>query len=300
MILLIYSILNDIKYNKGANMEKTRIAICYDFDKTLSRKDMQCYGFAKHIDENIDDFWQECSRFSEQHNADNIMSYMYMMLRKCEQKGILPTRKFFNDCGKDIDFFDGVAEWFENINKFAESKNVILEHYIISSGVKEIIEGTSIAKYFKAIFACSYCYDKDGNAFWPALNINYTSKTQYLYRINKGLLNCIDDSVNDYMSYDDRRIPFENIIYIGDSQTDIPSMKLLRAKHGSSIGVYDADDLPDYYKTLINQSRVDYIARANYTIDSELSHIIREIIETIYHKDVLRKINLEQRTKAKR
>lgn len=279
-------------------MEKTKIAICYDFDKTLSRLDMQCYGFAKHVNENIDDFWRDCQKFSEEHKADNIMSYMFMMLKKCKEKGIAPTKAFFRKCGVDVEFFDGVQQWFDYINDFAKSKGVEIEHYIISSGVKEIIEGTSIAKYFDVIYACSYCYDKDNCAFWPALDVNYTNKTQYLYRINKGLLDSIDNSVNDYMSYDDRRIPFENIIYIGDSQTDIPSMKLLRAKHGTSIAVYDAESSPNYCETLINQNRVDYIARADYRCNSELSNIICRVIESIYHKDVLRKISLKQRANA--
>lgn len=276
-------------------MDKIRVAICYDFDKTLSQNDMQSYGFIKRIGMDIDDFWAECARFTAKHTSSNILSYLYMILEKCKEKGIKPTKEFFMDCAKDIEYFNGIDTYFDNLNKFAESKGVILEHYIISSGLKEMIEGSKIAKHFKEIYACSYAYDENGEAFWPAIDINYTNKTQFLYRINKGIYSPTDSSVNNFMAHDERPIPFENIIYIGDSETDIPSMKLLRAKHGISIGVYNADSLPDYYKALINQNRVDYIAKADYSENSELVNILKEIIETMYHKDKLKKLNLKQR-----
>lgn len=276
-------------------MEKIRIAICYDFDKTLSQNDMQNYSFIKSLNMDINEFWKECAEFSTEHGANNIMAYLYMGLKKCKERGIKPTREFFQSCGKDIEYFDGILTWFDRINAFAESKGVELEHYIISSGVKEMIEGSAIAKHFKEIYACTYCYDEKCEAFWPAIDINYTSKTQYLYRINKGILSPNDPRVNSYMPYDERRISFENIIYIGDSETDIPSMKLIRAKKGYAIGVYNDDNLPDYYKALINHNRVDYIAKADYSENSELTSIIKEIIETIYHKDKLKQINRKQR-----
>lgn len=276
-------------------MEKIKVAICYDFDRTLSQSDMQGYGLIRALNMNINDFWAECAQFSKDHEANNIMSYLYMVLKECKEKGIAPTREFFQSCGKDIEYYAGLDTWFDRINKFGEQKGVEIEHYIISSGMKEIVEGTTLSKYFKEIYACSYCYDEKGEAFWPALELNYTNKTQFLFRINKGIFSPIDASVNGYMSHEERRIPFENIIYIGDSETDIPSMKLLRAKKGYSIGVYDADNLPDYYKTLINQNRVDYIAKADYSAGSELETIIQEIVETIFHKDKLKKINQKQK-----
>lgn len=276
-------------------MEKIRMAICYDFDKTLSVDDMQSYSFIQSLNMDINDFWKECSKFSKQTGADNILSYLFMALKKCKEVGIAPTKEFFKSCGKDIEYFDGISTWFDRINKFANENGVEIEHYIISSGMKEIIEGTTIAKHFKEIYACSYCYDENGNAFWPATDINYTSKTQFLYRVNKGILKPNDNSVNNYMDYDDRRIPFENIIYIGDSETDIPSMKLLRNKKGFSISVYNDKNLPDYYKSLLHQNRVDYIARADYSKGSELESIVQEIIKTVYHKNRLKNINKKQR-----
>lgn len=276
-------------------MEKIRMAICYDFDKTLSVDDMQSYSFIKSLNMDINDFWKECAKFSNQTGADNILSYLFMGLKKCKEVSIAPTKEFFKSCGKDIEYFDGINTWFDRINKFANKNGVEIEHYIISSGIKEIIEGTTIAKHFKEIYACSYCYDENGNAFWPATDINYTSKTQFLYRVNKGILKPNDNSVNNYMDYDDRRIPFENIIYIGDSETDIPSMKLLRNKKGFSISVYNNKNLPDYYKSLLHQNRVDYIARADYSKGSELESIVQEIIKTVYHKNRLKNINKKQR-----
>ncbi len=277
-------------------MEKIKMAICYDFDKTLSVDNMQSYSFIKALNMNIGDFWKECNDFSNKTGADGILSYMFMSLKKCKENNIAPTREFFASCGKDIQYFDGIDTWFDRINAFAEKNGIELEHYIISSGIKEIIEGTAIAKYFKEIYACSYCYDEKGNAVWPATDINYTNKTQYIYRVNKGILKANDDSVNDYMNYEDRRIPFENIIYIGDSETDIPSMKLLRSKNGFSISVYNNSNLPDYYKALLSHNRVDYIARADYSKGSELEMIIHQIIKAIYHKDKLRTLNRKQRS----
>lgn len=276
-------------------MNKIKVAICYDFDKTLSVDDMQSYGFIDDIGMDINNFWAECAEFSNKQGADNISSYLYMGLKKCREKGIKPTREFFYSCGKDIEYFKGIETWFDRINAFAESKGVELEHYIISSGVKEIIEGSNLAKYFKEIYACTYCYDENGEAIWPAIMLNYTNKTQFLYRINKGIFRPNDNSVNNYMPYDDRHIPFENIIYIGDSETDIPSMKLVKSKHGYSIGVYNAEELPQTHQNLLNLDRVDYIARADYSENSELNKIIQEIIETIYHKTILKEINKKQR-----
>ena len=276
-------------------MEKVRVALCYDFDRTLSQSDMQNYSFIKSLGMSIDDFWKECQEFSDEHCAHNILSYMYMAIKECKEKGIAPTKEFFMHCGKDIEYYNGVETWFRRINKFAADHDIILEHYIISSGMKEMIEGSTIAKYFKEIYACSYCYDKNGEAFWPSMTLDYTSKTQFLFRINKGTLSPIDQSVNGYMPYAERRIPFENIIYIGDSETDIPAMKLVRAKRGYAIGVYNADNKPEYYSNLINLNRVDYVAKADYSEKSELTGIIKAILETIYHKDKLSKLNLAQK-----
>lgn len=274
-------------------MEKTKIAICYDFDKTLSLLDMQSYGYIKNIKMDINDFWKCCDKFEQLQSCDAVISYMHQMIAKCKEAGIKPTKEFFNSCANGIEYFDGVETWFERINKFADENGVELEHYIISSGLKEIIEGTSIAKYFKQIYACSYCYDDNSEAFWPAITINSTNKTQFLFRINKGIFNVCDASVNNYTPHDERYIPFENIIYIGDSSTDIPSMKLIRSKNGVAIGVYH--NISEYYKNLINQNRVDYIAKADYTEGSELDTIIKELIETIYHKNKLHYINKQQK-----
>lgn len=275
-------------------MDRIKIAICYDFDKTLSLSDMQEYGFMKQINMQTSDFWDYCTEFEHRHSCDRILTYMKCMIDKCKENGIKPTKEFFKSCATEIEYFEGVETWFERINTFAEEKGVELEHYIISSGLKEIIEGTPLAKYFKEIYACSYCYDKNGEAFWPAIAINYTNKTQFLYRINKGVFNVCDNSVNNYTLHDERYIPFENIIYIGDSSTDIPSMKLIRSKNGCSIGVYHS--ISEYYKNLLNQNRVDYIAKADYQEGSELDSIIKEVIETMYHKNKLRIINKRQKS----
>ena len=274
-------------------MQTTKIAICYDFDHTLSLEDMQGYGLIQSFKMTPDQFWKECREFEAACGSNYIMSYMYKILEKCNQFKIAPTRKFFASTARDIEYFKGVKTWFSRINNFAKEHGVELSHYIISSGLKEIVEGTPIAKYFTQIFACEYCYNQDGIAFWPSQTIDYTAKTQYLYRINKGILTPNDKRVNSYIPHELRPIAFENMIYIGDSETDIPAMKLIKAKGGTAIGVYESNS--DYYRALINQARVDYIAKADYTENSELTAIIKEIILSIYHKDNLKKINLSQR-----
>ena len=267
-------------------MEKLKIAICYDFDKTLSETDMQNYSFMKNLNISIDEFWNECDVFENIHCSDSILTYLYVTLLKCRENGVKPTKDFFLSCGKDVKFFPGVLKWFDRINEFGKNIGVEIEHYIISSGIKE---------NFKEIYACNFCYDYKGEAFWPAVSIDYTNKTQFLFRINKGILTQNDSSVNDYMPHEIRRIPFENMIYIGDSRTDIPSMKLIRSKGGFAIGVYNDDISPIYYKELINLNRVDYIAKADYQKDSELCKIIEQIIQLMQHKYILKKLNHKQK-----
>ncbi|MGN1258862.1 MAG: haloacid dehalogenase-like hydrolase [Christensenellales bacterium] len=275
-------------------MKKTKIAICYDFDHTLSTSDMQGFGLIQSFNMTPSDFWQKCRNYENSTGANYIMSYMYIVLQECYNNKIIPTREFFVSKGKEIEYFKGVKTWFSRINSFANEQNVEIEHYIISSGMKEIISGSTIAKYFKEIYACSYCYNEKGVACWPAQTIDYTAKTQYLYRINKGVLTPNDTRVNNFMSHEERPIPFENMIYIGDSETDIPAMKLIKNKGGTAIGVYESSST-DYYNALINQNRVNYIAKADYSENSELTKIIKEIIQSIKHKDNLKQINLSQK-----
>ena len=220
-------------------MATTTIGILYDFDKTLCTTDMQEYDFIKNLGMTSEEFWGEAGRIARENQSEKILSYMLLMIRECKKRGIPLTQEYLRSCGEHVELFGGVDTWFDRINHFGKSLGVEIEHYIISSGTHEIIEGTPIAKYFKKVFACRYLYDENGEAIWPALAINYTLKTQYIYRISKGILDVTDDeSVNREQDESLRRIAYSNMIYIGDGLTDIPCMKMVKERGGKSIAVY--------------------------------------------------------------
>lgn len=261
-------------------MKQPTIAICYDFDMTLSPKNMQEFDFFTELETTADDFWSEQNERMLKNNADGVLAYMLGMVEKAKEKGIVLTRKKLSEYGKNIELFPGVETWFSRINEFAKNLGVKVEHYIISSGVKEIIEGTRIAKYFKKIYASSYVYGSDGEAIWPAMSVNYTNKTQFLYRINKGCLEETDDSINDFMEHEDRQVPFDNMIYIGDSLTDIPCMRLVKKSGGKSIGVYTKDQGKKNNLTeMLKRDKINYIAEADYSKGKMLEIIVKEIIK---------------------
>ncbi len=261
-------------------MKQPTIAICYDFDMTLSPKNMQEFDFFAELETTADDFWSEQNERMLKNNADGVLAYMLGMVEKAKEKGIVLTRKKLNEYGKNIELFPGVETWFNRINEFAKNLGVNVEHYIISSGVKEIIEGTSIAKYFKKIYASSYVYGASGEAIWPAMSVNYTNKTQFLYRINKGCLEETDDSINDFMEHEERQVPFDNMIYIGDSLTDIPCMRLVKKSGGKSIGVYTKNEgKKSNLAEMLKRDKINYIAEADYSKGKMLEIIVKEIIK---------------------
>lgn len=259
-------------------MNKKKIAIMYDFDKTLCSMDMQDYGFIKDLKQDSFSFWNEVNEFAKTNNMDQILACMYYMVQSAKKHGITLTRDRLNEYGSQVELCKGLDTWFDRINLFAKNNGIEVEHYIISSGLKEIIDGTGISDKFKKVFACEYHYDENGIIDWPKLAINYTSKTQFLFRINKGVLDISDDEgVNQLIPEDERSIPFENMIYIGDGMTDIPCMQLIRDRHGYSIAVYQKNDKTA--KGLMRDNRVDYIAHANYEDNEMLDVIVKRIIK---------------------
>ncbi len=278
---------------KGKN---PKVALIYDFDKTLSPKDMQSYGYIDKLGVSDEEFWVKCNDFCRIHKTDRILGYMYLMVEAYKQKGIELTKDYLTECGKNIELYKGVESWFDRINKFGKSVGVDVEHYVVSSGLKEMIEGTKIAKYFKEIYAGYFVYDNNNHPIWPALAINYTNKTQYIYRINKGILNVVDDSINDKMPHENRPVPFTNMIYIGDSVTDIPCMRLIMKNGGYAIGVYNKDHKnEEYLKTLINQSRINYALESDYSKNSELEIVVKEIIQLVKHSTNLQEMSKKQK-----
>ncbi len=262
-------------------MAKTTIGILYDFDKTLCTTDMQEYSFIKNLGMTSNEFWGAAADITEKHEVEKILAYMFVMIKKCKEKGIPLTEEYLNKCGENVVLFKGVETWFDRINEYGESLGVKIEHYIISSGTYEIIQGTPIAKYFKRIYACKYMYDENGEALWPALAINYTLKTQYIYRISKGILDVTDDyNLNRLQDESLRRIAYRNMIYIGDGMTDIPCMKMLKSKGGKSIALYQSGRA-ETVKPLVDDDRINYVCVADYSPNSSLEKIVKLMIENM-------------------
>lgn len=261
------------------------IALIYDFDKTLATDDMQNFGFIPALGMESHEFWELSRVLVQNTGMDKVLAYMYLMIEQCKKKNIPLTREYLNSLGKDVKFFEGVTNWFKRINAFGAECGVKVEHYILSSGTKEIIEGTSIAKEFTDIYACQFLFDENGIASWPQIAINYTTKTQFLFRVSKGIFDIQDDaSVNTRSK--SVRIPFRNIVYIGDGLTDVPCMTLVKERGGKSIAIYPKGQKEKVY-SLYEQDRVNFICRGDYTSNSDLDKIIKLIINQVSVTDAL-------------
>ena len=275
------------EYKRERKEEKPVLAICYDFDKTLSPDDMQAQGFIQSVGYDVGDFWKQSNELASGNDMDQNLAYMLMMQQAAEGKKLF-TREELIKCGKEVELFPGVKDWFKRIRTYGEEHGVIVEHYIISSGLKEMIEGTEVASEFKQIYASSFYYNEKGVAIWPAQVVNYTNKTQFLFRIEKGVLDINDPGVNDSFALDEMRVPFRNMVYIGDSDTDVPCMKLVNVNGGYSIGVYNADtkDKTKVYK-MMRENRIKYYAPADYSEGKELDILLKAIIDRTAENEAL-------------
>lgn len=260
-------------------MSKNVIAICYDFDKTLATDDMQAFSFIPNLGLTSEEFWAKTGEFSKATGTESILSYLHCMITECKKKGIKLTKDYLRNLGKDVKFYDGVTTWFKRLNSFAQEKGITLEHYIISSGNKEIIEGSAISKEFKAIYGCEFLYNEEGEAYWPKCTINYTLKTQYLFRIVKGVFDQTDDK-NVNQRKDEKHVEFRNIIYLGDGLTDIPCMTLVKEKGGKSIAVYQPHK-KDKVMPLLEENRVNYICESNFRASSQMEKLVKLILESM-------------------
>ena len=281
---VLYSKLND-----EIRSQKPKMAICYDFDKTLSPDDMQTFTLIPSFGIDKSEFWESSNKLAKENLMDTNLAWMHELIRYSEFKRKSLKREYFRETGSDVMLYKGVKTWFKRMNEYAEKKGIELEHYIISSGLKEIIEGSEIAPYFKRIYASTYLYSADGVAKWPAQAINYTNKTQFIFRIAKGFLEEYDERVNDSLSDEMLRIPYENIVYIGDSATDIPCMRLVKSKGGYSIGVFDPikNNRAKVYQ-LFNDGRLSFYSPADYYANSELSKFMKQIIDEISAKESIK------------
>jgi hypothetical protein len=263
-------------------MARTKVAFVYDFDETLSTTYMQDYFLIPELGMKPDDFWKEANSWSAQNGVDQITGSMYYFKKVAQNVGLRLTKENLACCGEFIVYYKGVKEWFERINKYGKYLDLDIEHYIISSGYEEIIEGCSIRKFFKDVYGCAFAYDEDGLPIWPARVVNYSGKVQYLAKINKGLGKFDDKAVNEFTPDDKRRIPYSRIIYFGDGMTDIPSMKVVKNRGGTAIAVYKPRS---HHKEkaikLLKDNRVNFALAADYRADKEIDCVIKTILNKI-------------------
>lgn len=275
-------------------LKKPVLALMYDFDKTLCTTDMQEYTFIPNVGMTPGEFWEESNNLAKQKKMDGILAYMHVMLERAHLAKKSICREEFVKLGKDLQFYPGVEEWFSRVNQIGKELGVKIEHYIISSGLHEIIEGSNIYKNFREVFACEFLYDENHIACWPKNVVNYTTKTQFLFRINKGVLDLSnDEDLNKFTPEDDRPIPFRNMIYIGDGLTDVPCMKLVKANGGYSIAVYQKGKKAKVDE-LLKHGRVDFLLTADYSENSELDNTVRDIICKMAMVDSLKRKNSAQ------
>lgn len=258
------------------------MAIAYDFDGTLAPGNMQEYDFIPALNMISTAFWSSVNTLAQQHEMDQILAYMHMMLEEARKAKVAVRKSDFKQFGANITLFPGVSDWFKRINAYARTKGVRLEHFIISSGIREMVEGTPIYKEFRKVYASGFMFDHNGVACWPALAVNYTTKTQYLFRINKGSLDVHDNSViNKFVPKSERPIPFENMIFIGDGETDIPCMRLVKDQGGHSIAVYNGSKrgAKKHADQLVNDGRATLGAPADYKEGGVIDLAVKAIID---------------------
>lgn len=265
-----------------------RTAIVYDFDGTLASGNMQEHSFLpNHVNCSISEFWHEVGRLKEAHDADQILIYMMEMVRRSREGNKPISAAALAEHGRSLPYMPGVRDWFERINAHAAGQGLALEHYVVSSGNEEIIRGSEIFHHFTKVFGSRYIYDPEGFALWPAVVVNYTTKTQFLFRINKGVRNTWEDEpVNRWIPMKARPVPFTRMIYIGDGDTDIPSMKMVRHQGGHSIAVFDPEKWeamsaqPNVYN-LIAENRADFVVPADYREGRQLDVTVKGILGRI-------------------
>ncbi len=262
-------------------MNPTPIALIYDFDGTLATGNMQEHGFIPSLGINQDAFWREVEDTAKEGDIDPILVYMHLMIRESAKRNIPITRQTLRGHGENLPLFPGVTEWFDALNAYRPDADV--RHYIISSGLREMIHGLPIARNFTRIFACDFIYKND-IAVSPGLGINYTNKTQFLFRINKDTNDVSDTSiVNAVVVPEDRPLPFSHMIYIGDGPTDIPCFTVIRKNGGYGIAVHEAEQqrAKETCEQMLDDGRIHHIAEADYRTDRRLMRVVKGMIDII-------------------
>jgi len=270
-----------------------KAAILYDFDKTLCTKDMQEYSLIPSLGyESAGDFWNEVNELTTRNEMDGISAYLYMLHKKMKENRIPLTKESFRHAGEAVELYPGVMDWFDRVNEYGMRAGLHVEHFIISSGMAEIIEGTPIKDEFERIYACRYYYDKKtGTALWPAQIVNYTTKTQYIFRVNKYVLDVADDKkLNEYVDQKDRPVPFSRMVYVGDGLTDVPCMRLVKEYGGRSIAVYSDKDHKSNAERLMRDGRVNFMCNADYSEGSDMEKLMFQILDHMKADEALKEL----------
>jgi len=272
--------------------KKPIVAIAYDFDGTLAPGNMQERDYIPGLGLDPKTFWAEVKTHAETHDMDEILAYMELMLFHAKVKRQRILRESFESFGEKLELFPGVESWFGRVNTYGKDRGVAVEHYVISSGLREMIKGTSIGECFDYIFASGFKYDQHDVAEWPALAVNYTNKAQYLFRINKGIVNSWDNKqINKPMPEAERRVPFENIVFIGDGETDIPAMKMTTYQGGTALAVYEkkARGAKQRAEQLLEDDRATAAVVADYSEGSAIENAVRAIVDLAAARHAFRK-----------
>lgn len=273
------------------------IALVYDFDGTLSPNNMQEDTIFPEYGVSKEEIWARADQLVRKHGYERTLAYLKILMQDEPFRSRPLSRAMLRRLAANIQYYPGVSDYFRHIGEFvdaipeARKWGVTLEHYIISSGMKEILEGADIYPVFKKVYACEYDYDEKGPVF-PKLVINDTNKTQFIFRINKGKLE-LNEDINTHTPEDERRIPFRNLIYIGDSLTDIPSMTVVGKNGGSTIAVFDPRlPIPAKVTDMVDERRVHHFAPASYRQEDLLVKIIKTTL-----KKVVYQINFDNSTR---
>jgi 2-hydroxy-3-keto-5-methylthiopentenyl-1-phosphate phosphatase len=261
------------------------IALVYDFDGTLSPQPMQEYTVLPKIGVAPVEFWAMVNREARETESDPMLVYMRHIIEALERVKVDVKREDFAVMARAIEYFPGVATWFGRINAYVRKRSrgqVKVQHYLISAGQKEILDGVSIRRHFKRIYASEYHFNHHGVATFPKLLVTDTMKTQFLFRINKGI-EAVTESINEHMPEDERPIPFQNMIYVGDGMTDVPSMALTKKNGGHTVAVYDAqgDKGRATCVKLLDAGRVDFVAEADFRAGSRLTRRVQLLLDAI-------------------
>ena len=260
----------------------TKVALVYDFDGTLSPGNMQEYGFIQALGKSPEEFWYTSNSISEELEMNSILAYMKNVIDEARKAGVSLKREELVKYGRNIELYPGVREWFSLVNQYGAQRGVVVEHYIISSGNAELIEGSPIAGEFKKVFASRYLYDENGDAVWPAVAIDFTNKTQFLFKITKGIMDIADNrKVNRQVPDEDKPVPFSNMIYFGDGDTDIPCMKIVKMFGGNAIAVYNNEAKKATAQQLLDQDRVNFMAPTDYTEEGYMFSLVKAIIDKV-------------------